>query len=97
MSENKRNLSSQSNRAADFKENQLMVAKIVPNPLGFRSNNRFAQCETLKDARRRIDFGEKIGTIRNNADIATVNRLHYFHAILHPQIINVPTQATPLS
>src|SRR5665213_864082 len=78
---------------AQFKENQILRAKIIGDSARLRGDDRLAQREIFKDARRRVDFSEGVQAVGNNADVAVLDGLGYFALHLLAQMPDNAVQA----
>src|SRR5882724_144016 len=72
---------------AKFEKDQVTIAKIILNRFRPGSDDRFAQCEILKDARWRIDFSKDIFVVRYDTEVTGANCFYDSIQVLNAEVI----------
>src|SRR6267142_2521677 len=77
----------------ELEKDEVIVAEIVLNTLRFRRNHRFRECQIFKDPRRRIDFGEDVPVVWDDAEITILDCLDDLVEIARTEIIDIPIKS----
>src|SRR2546430_14632577 len=74
---------------AEFEKDQIIVAEIVLYAPRFRSDHRLRERQIFKDPRWRIDFGEDVAVVWDDAEVTILDCLDDLVEIARTEIIDI--------
>jgi len=80
-------------RVAEFEKDQIIVAEIVLYAPRFRSDHRLRERQVFEDACGRIDFGEDIAMIWDDAEVTILDCLDDLVEIARAELIDISVES----